>query len=64
MINDKIIQQSTISAEVLTTQIMKILSVVPNIYQIFNHIRLSYVYIFEYEHFKRFILQNYECFRP
>ena len=34
------------------------LSVVPNIYQKFNYIRLSYVYIFEYEHLKRFIWQK------
>ena len=30
-------------------------SLVPNIYQKFNYIRFSYVYIFEYEHLKRFI---------
>ena len=55
MINDQMLQQSTILAGVLTTQILYILSVVPNIYQKFNYIRLSYVYIFGYEHLKRFI---------
>ena len=55
MINDQILQLSNFLAGVLTTQILKILSVVPNIYQKFNYIRFSYVYIFEYEHLKRFI---------
>ena len=58
MINDQMLQQSTILAGVLTTQILYILSVFPNIYQKFNYIRLSYVYIFEYEHLKRFIWQK------
>ena len=58
MINDQMLQQSTILAGVLTTQILKILSVVPNIYQKFNYTRLSYVYIFDYEHLKHFIWQK------
>ena len=33
-------------------------SVVPNIYQKFNYTTLSYLYIFEYEHLKRFIWQK------
>ena len=32
-----------------------VISVVPNIYQKFNYITCSYVYIFQYEHLKRFI---------
>ena len=55
MINDQMLQQSTILAGLLTTQILLILSVVPKIYQKFNYIRLSYVYIFEYEDLKTFI---------
>ena len=31
---------------------------VPDIYEIFKYIRLSYVYIFEYEHLKRFIYKK------
>ena len=58
MINDQMLQQSTILAGVLTTQILKILSVDPNIYQKFNYTTLSYVYIFEYEHLKCFIWQK------
>ena len=55
MINDQMLQLSTIFAGVLTPQILLILSVVPNIYQKFNYIRYNYVYIFKYEHLKRFI---------
>ena len=58
MINDQIIQQSTILAGVLTTQILQI----PNIYQKFNYKRFSYVYIFEYEYLKRFIDNNNNIF--
>ena len=41
MINDQMLQQSTILAGLLTTQILLILSMVPNIYQKFNYIRFS-----------------------
>ena len=54
-INDQMLQQSTILAGVLINQILKILSLVANIYQKLNYIRFSYMYIFEYEHLKRFI---------
>ena len=64
MINDQMLQQSTISAGVLTTKILYILSVAPNIYQKFNYTRLSYVYIFEYEHLKRFIYKKIMTFTP
>ena len=55
MINNQMLQQSTILAGVLINQILKILSLVANIYQKLNYIRFSYMYIFEYEHLKRFI---------
>ena len=34
----------------------------PNIYQKFNSIRFNYVFIFEYEHLKRFIWQKNHIF--
>ena len=56
MINDQMLHQFTISAVVLTTQILLVLSVAPNIYQNLNYIRFSDVYFFfEYEHLKCFI---------
>ena len=56
--NDQLLQHSTILARLLTTQILQILSVVTNNYQKFNYIRLSYVYMFEYELLKRLIRQK------
>ena len=40
MINDQMLQQSTILAGALTTQILQILSVIPNVYQTFNPTRI------------------------
>ena len=57
MMNDQMLQQSTISAGDLITQHSNLVNsfrgskYLPKI----NHIRFSYEYIFEYEHLKSFI---------
>ena len=54
MINDQMLQQSIILAGFDYSNLVNSFRI-PNIYQTFDYIRLSYVYIFEYEHLKRFI---------
>ena len=55
MKNSEMVQQSNIFAVVLTKQILKVLSMVRNIYQKFDWIILSNVYMITYDHLKRFL---------
>ena len=49
MINDQTLHQSTISARVLITQILLVLSMALNIYQKINYVTFSYMYLLEFE---------------
>ena len=55
VINDQMLHQFTISAGVLTIQILKVLSVALNIYQKVYYVRSVICIFIEYKHLKRFI---------